>query len=97
MSTGKRRASVAAIGLAVGLVLIVPTPASPSKEFRYSSSGGRRRRSCTTRRAATSLPRWSTRCPSTPKLTCLDDYVTRHTGVVPGLGHEADPEGQLSI
>lgn len=36
MSTGKRRASVAAIGLAVGLVLIVPTPASPSKEFRYS-------------------------------------------------------------
>jgi hypothetical protein len=85
--TWKRRVSIACIGLTLGLVLVVATAAGPFKgtadpieretteQSAYDDMGRSARGS---RQFPTPDPaQYPT--PGTPKLTCLDDYPTRHT------------------
>jgi hypothetical protein len=85
--TWKRRVSIVGIGLTLGLVLVVATAAGPSNgtadpierqttEQRAYGNVGRSARG--SREFPTPNPaQYPT--PGTPKLTCLDDYATRHT------------------
>ena len=85
--TWKRRVSIAGIGLTLGLVLVVATAAGPSDR-----TAGPIERETTEQRAYNDVGRSARgsrefptpdpaqyRTPGTPKLTCLDDYATRHT------------------
>jgi hypothetical protein len=83
----KRQVSIAGIGLTLGLVLVLATAAIRRTEQRIRSSERRASRGHTTtwwrsvrgsREFPTPYPaQYPT--PGTPKLTCLDDYATRHT------------------
>jgi hypothetical protein len=77
--TWRRRATLGGLGLAVGLILFVPIAAAPSTEAVDVVE--RKTTQSTTSSAMGRAARGSTEFPTrgTPKLTCLDDYATRHT------------------